>query len=156
MNHFLGFYPTIWRVLCEGLGMKPTDEFLHNVMNGFREFVKDVGEDVRFVQPQRAVLAGDVVVKVNLGSLDDDWKRDKTFYVAPGGGGGIGSRYSRFGDWLKLGKPVEMPEASLVEGRLVFLNGRHRVAWFRDRGFSCVPFSVPADLRDEFVIRYAC
>lgn len=85
-------------------------------------------------------------------SLDASWSKDHGFYVSPNGGGAaIGNRYQTFGEWLKKGEPVEMPEVSYNEsleykgGGVSFGNGRHRFAWLRDHGVKKIPVCVPEE-----------
>jgi len=90
-------------------------------------------------------------VMIDVSKLDASWSRDKGFYITPGGGGdSIKGRYQRFGEWLKQGLPVEMPEVSFNDWHkcISFGNGRHRFAYFRDNGVKRLPVCVTEEQAD--------
>jgi hypothetical protein len=118
----------------------------------------------------RPLKKDEEVVVVDPRKLDPAWELDRGFYVGPGGEGGIGGRYEGFGTWLRThpGTPVEMPRASFnlaakVRRRYAAHprawqvgvdDGRHRLAWLRDRGYPYVPIVVPKAQADDFRARF--
>lgn len=93
----------------------------------------------------RKMIGGDVEVMIDVAKLDASFAKDREFYIGPQGEGGISGRYERFGNWLKGGEAVGMPEVCLNDkGEVAFINGRHRFAWMRDHGVKKLPVAVPA------------
>lgn len=106
---------------------------------------------IPFVRTERAIGSRSRVVMASMSKLDKGLSEDKSFYVGKGGAGGIGGRYEGFGKWMTgkeswhRGKSsVEMPEVGMKDGKPYVVDGRHRLAWFRDNGFSEIPVSVSA------------
>ena len=94
----------------------------------------------------------EVVVWIDPIKLDASWKKDTNFYIGHNGSGNaIGKRYENFGEWLKQGKPVEMPEVGFGYNDTVsFGNGRHRFAWMRDHGATAIPVLTDSNRSEEF------
>ena len=83
-----------------------------------------------------------VNIKVDL--FDKLFQNDVDFYINKGGTNAIYDRYNKFGDFLRMGKPIE---ASLVfidssMDRASFTNGRHRYAYLRDMGMTVIPLAM--------------
>lgn len=83
-------------------------------------------------------------VMLDVAKVEQGWRKDRGFHIGPGGtGDAIRGRYERFGEFLKSGTPIEMPEIGTTQGgRVVFTNGRHRFAVLRDQGVHELPFMV--------------
>lgn len=130
-------------------------------MQSIRDFLnilEDIQQQTQSVEWVRPKGTSDyAVVWIDIAKLDASWKNDYGFHVGPGGEGGIRDRYHRFGEWLKLGKPVEMPMVSLTDRSKIvaFGNGRHRFAWMRDHGATSLPVVVYKDQEQEFKRRFA-
>ncbi|CAB3668320.1 hypothetical protein [Paraburkholderia rhynchosiae] len=101
-------------------------------------------------------IPADPVVWVSVNAIDASWQHDKGLYVGPGGKGGTDNRYAFFGEWLaaNLHRPVQVPEIGLSRGEVVFSNGRHRFAWFRDRGLPVLPVAVDPAIVEPFRARF--
>jgi hypothetical protein len=105
-----------------------------------------------FTASERSRRDRDVMVWVSAAKLDRAWKKDESFYIAPGGTGpsSIGGRYQQFEGFLtrarQIGTPVEMSQVYVDEaGGVSFVDGRHRFAVLRDQGVSKVPVAVSPD-----------
>ena len=113
-------------------------------------------QSIKWVIPKscrRSIDSGsEVVVWIDPRKLDPEWKRDTGFYVGPNGSNNsIGDRYQRFGEWLKQGLAVEMPEVGFGYNDIpVFTNGRHRYAWMRDHGVTAIPIVTDLSRSKEF------
>ena len=119
----------------------------------FKDYVREsvkVG-NLEFIKTS----SDDVTVMANLKKFDQDWK-DDSMYVGRGGKNGIGDRYRNFGTWLQKGEKIRMPEVSMLNGKPVFANGRHRTSWFIDKGLECMPFAVSQESAKEFKEKYGC
>ncbi len=114
--------------------------------------------DVNWVPPYKGNTVkedGDRIIWIDVDKVDASWKHDTDFYVGVSGEGGIGSRYQKFGEWLKEGKPIEMSEISIgYKGQVTFGNGRHRFAWMRDHGVKALPMLVPHETAEEIERRF--
>lgn len=95
------------------------------------------------------ITSGDeIIIWVDLTKLDNSWKKDKGNYVGRGGTeNAIKNRYHDFGEWLKKGIPVQMPEVYIRDNEVKFINGRHRFSWMRDHGAHSIP--VVLSLNDD-------
>lgn len=96
-------------------------------------------------QPKR-VYEEDVLVTLDVPKVDTSWRRDKTFYIEPGGGNQLRGRYDRFAQWLQdnPGTPIDPPDIGLTpSGEIIFGNGRHRFAVLRDQGRERIAATVP-------------
>ncbi len=106
---------------------------------------------VKFQQTQQARHRGDEVVHVDVDKVDKAWQQDAGFRVGPDGKGGIGNRYARAKDFIGSGVAVNMSEAvSDKDGKVMFIDGRHRFAVLRDAGHKVVPISVPKESAEQF------
>lgn len=101
------------------------------------------------------------LVKTNVKKFDRAWSKSVDFYIGKDGlGASIGDRYHRFLDilgmpdkerrmWLKGETKTGDVAASLVnvspDGRIDFVNGRHRYAVLRDLGAKQIPVSMDKD-----------
>ncbi|MBR8282515.1 hypothetical protein [Burkholderia vietnamiensis] len=104
----------------------------------------------RLVWTQHAVGAGwdevpDPVVWVAVDRLDAAW-RGSVDYVGVGGrGSNQPGKYEAVGNFLRraIGTcPIFIPTISLVDGTVVFTDGRHRFAWLRDHGLRALSVEV--------------
>lgn len=106
------------------------------------------------VQTQLDKIGKYKVVTVDVGKFDNAWSKDKGMYLVPGGRGdnyipvdGEENRYHRVGKELPLfksrGEGFDMPTVRLKAGVPIFVDGRHRFAYLRDKGFKTLPVSVP-------------
>ena len=128
--------------LIEGLDVQVAIRFL---LEGATHTVSHEGRAVQFTTP-RSIGKSKLYVPVMLDvqKVERSWQRDRGFHIGPGGTeNSIGTRYDRFGEFLKSGVPIEGPEVSIGHaGHIVFTNGRHRFAYLRDRGLKHMPFWV--------------
>lgn len=103
---------------------------------------------VRFRPDPRAAARRDVMVLVDVAKLDDALAADPSFYVGQRGtGAAIGGRYQQFERWLlearATDRAVSMPRVAIGEdGSPSIVDGRHRLAVFRDQGAAVVPVTV--------------
>ena len=87
--------------------------------------------------------SGYSLVDVNVDAFEENFAKNKNFYVGPEGEGGIGKRYAIFTEFAKTAPSIEAPSVGIDEnGRVMFDNGRHRYAYFRDRGLKTIPMSM--------------
>ena len=87
--------------------------------------------------------SGYSLVDVNVDAFEENFAKDKDFYVGPEGEGGIGKRYAIFTEFAKTAPSIEAPSVGVDEnGRVMFDNGRHRYAYFRDKGLKTIPMSM--------------
>jgi hypothetical protein len=87
--------------------------------------------------------SGYSLVDVNVDAFEENFAKDKDFYVGPEGEGGIGKRYAIFTEFAKTAPSIEAPSVGIDEnGRVMFDNGRHRYAYFRDKGLKTIPMSM--------------
>lgn len=88
----------------------------------------------------------DEVVWIDLAKFDLCW-REASDYVGPGATGDrIEGRYERVGKYVAAGNPLFMPRVCFDDdGIITFTDGRHRVAWLRDRGAEALPVEAPPD-----------
>lgn len=101
-------------------------------------------------------LQDSTTVVIDVEKVMQDWQRDRDFYIdGPQHGNAIKGRYERFGEWIKDGKPVIMPELYLNPwGGISFGNGRHRFVWLRDQGVKTMPVEVPKEEAEEIAKRF--
>jgi len=64
--------------------------------------------------------------------------------IGPGGTGPNvkDSAYERFGQFVQTGEQIEMPSVDFDRSRVYLINGRHRLAWLRDRGLKQIWIAV--------------
>jgi len=111
---------------------------------------------VRFRPDPRASSRRDVTVLVDVQKLDDALAADPSFYVAgPDSGAALSGRYRQFERFLLEARArdsaVSMPRLSIdSEGRPAVVDGRHRLAVFRDQGAAVVPVTVHRDDAKRF------
>jgi hypothetical protein len=97
-----------------------------------------------------ARASGDVAVKVSVSKLDKAWKKDIS-HVGKDGKGGIRdpgadkTRYDKAKEFVGKGGPVNMPRVNYdaKKDKVVFSDGRHRVAVIRDKGKKTTWITVP-------------
>jgi len=108
------------------------------------------GRQIEVVKPERAIRAGDKLVPLNVLAFDQEFQKEPGFYLGVGGQGGIGTRYTRFGEFLSQHDSIEAAEVSVhSDGRIGFTNGRHRYAWLRDQGLTSIPVAMtPESVRN--------
>ncbi len=97
--------------------------------------------------------APDAVVWVDVAAFDQAWRATEQ-YVVPGGANGQDDRYARVGRWFAINRHCRMMDATFDEGRVCFIDGRHRFSWLRDQGVEAVPLQVAPNLRDAFNDRF--
>ena len=111
------------------------------------------GNSIIVTKPSRA--KGWVMVDINVKEFDKAFRKETDMYIGKGGKNQIKGRYDRIGFYIMGGsekitdefdidyEPAEHMEASEVsvtlDGRISFLNGRHRYAWLRDHGANTIP-----------------
>lgn len=96
-------------------------------------------------------------VQLNILKLDAVWKLDPHTYVGTGGYDVKETKLRKIREHLDAGLPIEKPiidSPSGEPGRFEFVDGRHRVAVFRERGLVRCPFVVPAHLANVFLARF--
>lgn len=111
--------------------------------------VREAG-GIEYTKSPGARGSGDVAVKVSVSKLDKAWKKD-TSHVGKDGKGGIRdpgadkSRYDKAKEFVDKGGPVNMPRVNYdaKKGKVVFSDGRHRVAVIRDKGKKTIWVTVP-------------
>lgn len=102
------------------------------------------GRQITVVKPKRA--ASDVLVPLDVAAFDQEFQREQGFYLGAGGEGGIGNRYERFGEYIAQHDSIEAAEVFVHEnGRVGFINGRHRYAWLRDQGLPSIPVAMTSE-----------
>lgn len=88
----------------------------------------------------------DPYVLVDVGKVDQAWKKSGSGYVGSTGEGGIAGRYDRFEKFWKEGHTIVAPVISVREnGAVEFTNGRHRFAYLRDQGMKRIPVSMDTE-----------
>ena len=96
-----------------------------------------------FTPPPRSKNSGDVMVRVDVKVFDAAFAKDTDFYLDNKGSNRIGKRYEQFAKFFDENSQIEMPEVNVdSEGRVSFINGRHRYAYMRDQGATTIPVSV--------------
>lgn len=110
----------------------------------------------RLIWVQHAVGEGwgvgpDPVIWASVCALDAVW-RDTTDYVGLNGrGSNQAGKYQAVGDFLRLAigtRHIFVPTVSMVGGKALFTDGRHRFAWLRDHGLRALPVEVDEDSVD--------
>jgi len=106
-----------------------------------------------------------VMVIANIDKVDAAWAKDSEMHIGAGGSTNtIGNRYDQFGRWLNYknepndrvpresGEPIKMPFVHYDEknGKIIFINGRHRMAWLRDHGAKEMAFEVSPESAKAF------
>lgn len=107
---------------------------------------------VQWSRSPRSKASGEVLVSVDAARLNELWQRDDAGFIGPGDVG-IGKR--REGVAAHLRKTPEL-HASQVhydpeEGKLVVVDGRHRLAVLRDSGARRVAVAVAPENLDAFL-----
>lgn len=103
-------------------------------------------------------MSGYKVVIVDVAKFDQAWSQNSSQYLPPGGKGdnyipipnrerpGY-NRYDRVGEevpkFKQDGRGFNMSSVALRDKSPVFVDGRHRFAYFRDQGVKQLPISVP-------------
>lgn len=136
---------------------KPLIEYLNEIIAQKRELPKipgvDTGltltvdgRDISIHLDKTDARLGYEVVFVNT-KFDTSFQKQTEFYIGPNGtGNAIGKRYTQFGEWIKNSDFVTASEASVnANGSVMFGNGRHRYAWFRDNRASKLPIAMDAE-----------
>jgi hypothetical protein len=96
-------------------------------------------------KPARA--KDDQLAWIDVDKFDKSFQQDKEAYVGPGGSGNaIGNRYHRFNEFLTKNDKIDTSEVHVNEqGKVSFINGRHRYAALRDAGVKHLPVSMSAE-----------
>lgn len=94
--------------------------------------------------PHPKATRKDVTVMMDSADLDRLWQRDKGYYIPRGGGGAeIGGRRAGFERFLEKGEPIQASRVAVGEdGRLSFIDGRHRFSVLRDQGVEQVAVTI--------------
>jgi len=112
------------------------------------EHVEVEGRSIKVTHSARAKRAGDVLVPVDMAKFDAAWKQDTGFHIDPSGTGAIHGRLERIADFLKTSPQMDAAEVNVdADGRVGFTNGRHRMAYLRDKGVTRVPVSMTKESR---------
>lgn len=88
------------------------------------------------------------LVYVNTPAFDRAWQDEEPrgFYIGKGGSNGIPGRYERFDKFIHATQTMTASEVHVdIDGRVGFLNGRHRYAWLRDNGALKIPIAMNRD-----------
>ncbi len=109
----------------------------------------------KFKNPDKRHLE---LVRVSTSKLDAAW--ESSLRVGREGEGGERAKYDKFRAWLGLdptsswprgnGEAVVAPTVSIVDGKVVFNDGRHRFAVLRDMGETTVDVAVEKGKAGEF------
>jgi hypothetical protein len=93
---------------------------------------------------ERTGAAGaDILLWVSVAKIDENWRKCGDGYIGPRGSSNTKpGAYEGFAQWVQAGYPVGMPEISYFNGFVQFSNGRHRFAFFRDRGMVAMQVQV--------------
>jgi hypothetical protein len=93
-----------------------------------------------------------VTIVVDVLAVEADWQRTAAHqgYLSRGKGVKFEGIIAKMRD-RRDGDRLEMPRSVLChDGKIGFENGRHRFAYFRDRGVRRLPFRVPKKQAAEF------
>lgn len=101
-------------------------------------------DDLEFTRDYGASQSREVIVLVDVKKLDDNWKREKSFYIDSNGNGEIKGRREEFRRFLKKKEPIEVSRIYISkDGQVSFRNGRHRFSILRDdRKAKKVPVAI--------------
>ena len=101
---------------------------------------------IEVVKPERATRAGDKLVPLDVLKFDERFQQEQGWYIGVGGQGGISDRYPRFGKFIAENDIIEASEVYVHEdGKVGFINGRHRYAWLRDQGITSIPVAMSTE-----------
>jgi len=107
---------------------------------------------VQWSKSKRAKANGDVLVSVDVERLGELWQRDEAGFIGPGDAG-IGKR--REGVVAHLKKTPELFATQIhydpEEGKVVVVDGRHRLAVLRDSGARRVAVTISPENLDAFL-----
>lgn len=114
-----------------------------------------VGKQPTFI-PHPNQRPDETTIMVDTAKLENAWKDIDDEYIPPGGGGNeIGGRRANFKAFLAKGKPVESSRVTFgPDGKLSFIDGRHRFSVLRDMGVKKVGLTVPKAQAKEFEKRF--
>jgi len=130
------------------LGDTEGHPFRGNQYTNAGEHVEVEGRSIKVTHSARARRAGDVLVPVDMAKFDAAWKQDTGFHIDPSGTGAIHGRLERIADFLKTSPQMDAAEVNVdADGRVGFTNGRHRMAYLRDKGVTRVPVSMTKESR---------
>ena len=125
------------------LGVKPAA-----IAKAVSPLVAHPGLGVNFTPSRAAKSQRYATVWVDVAKLDEAFQQDSGFAIKPGGEGAIPGRLEEFERFLARAKAegIAIEQSEVVvdkDGRISFVNGRHRFAVMRDMGVTAVPISVP-------------
>ena len=101
------------------------------------------GQPIEFTRHEIGAPS-DKIVWVDMAKLDAAWSGD-SHYLPPGTSGEseIPGRRANFAAFLSKGVPVQAPRITLdKDGKVSFIDGRHRTATLRDLGLARIPVMV--------------
>lgn len=102
---------------------------------------KSIPAEPQFVLPKRAEAAEDKMVTVDIGKFDQGFSRDPQYLGK--GQEDVPGRRATFEQFQKTGNPIETPEVYVSpDGKVTFINGRHRYATLRDQGRESMPVAM--------------
>ncbi|HGO6129305.1 TPA: hypothetical protein ACK3RK_007916 [Burkholderia cepacia] len=93
-------------------------------------------------------VALDPVIWASVESLDAVWRDTPGYIGLDGLGSDQAGKYQTVGDFLRFAigrRRIFVPTVSMVGGKAIFTDGRHRFAWLRDHGLRVLPVEVDGD-----------
>jgi hypothetical protein len=131
---------------------------MHGFLNWIENFDYENDPNVpHLIQSKLDRMSGHKVVIVDVAKFDQAWSQDYGFYLPPGGRGSNYiplyhkdnpdyNRYDRVQEevpkFKESGRDFEMSTVGLKGNIPTFTDGRHRFAYFRDKGIKHLPISV--------------
>lgn len=101
----------------------------------------------RMILSDDAKFQGCSLENINLKRLDEELQKNKEYYVSRNSANIFPFRYIRFERFLKTNQDIEAPIVSLKqlkngEINTKMIDGRHRIAVFKDMGLPKIPVSI--------------
>ncbi|RQT22124.1 hypothetical protein [Burkholderia contaminans] len=93
-------------------------------------------------------VALDPVIWASVDALDAVWRGTSEYVGLDGRGSDQAEKYHAVGDFLRhaIGtRQIFVPTLSMIDGKAMFTDGRHRFAWLRDHGLRALPVEVHED-----------
>lgn len=83
------------------------------------------------------------IVNIDVKKFDKSWSQDRGVYIGPNGQGSIGDRSAGVMEYYETDKPIDASEVDILpNGRVAFIDGRHRFAVLRDMGAEVIPMAM--------------